>query len=106
MVRTFVAVHFPDEVTRRLESLIEELRGAHAGVRWVSAHNLHLTLKFLGEVDEADLEPLMASLALVNIGRESLSGALGELGAFPNFNRPRVIWVGLEVPRACPDPAG
>jgi 2'-5' RNA ligase len=65
-------------------------------VRWVAPEGIHLTLRFLGEVDEARLDELGAALEQAVAGREAPRLAPGSLGAFPSLRRPRVIWIGLE----------
>lgn len=64
-------------------------------VRWVKPANMHLTLRFLGETAESQIDPIAHGLqtALANVSSFSL--VLSQLGAFPNKNRPRVIWVGV-----------
>jgi 2'-5' RNA ligase len=94
-IRTFVAVDTAGQIRRKTADLISALGETTAKVKWVDTENLHLTLKFLGDVDEADvvriaqaIEPAVADLDVVSI---RLSG----LGAFPNVKRPRTIWVGV-----------
>lgn len=64
-------------------------------VRWVDPHGIHLTLKFFGEVAEADLEDLGAALDLAVRSRSAPLLALGAPGVFPGPSRPRVLWVGV-----------
>jgi 2'-5' RNA ligase len=91
-VRTFVAVLLSDELRSRLAVEIDGLR-RHPGVAWVAAENLHITLKFLGGVDEGRLPTVVAALdAAVTVG--AFDVAVRGLGAFPTPTRPRVIWAG------------
>ena len=86
----------PEEIRQRLAAAIDGLRAHATDVAWVAESNLHITLKFLGQVDE----PRVAALA------DALRRALGDLpafdvgvrglGAFPSPTRPRVLWAGLE----------
>jgi len=66
------------------------------GVRWARPDNIHLTLKFLGNVDEARLSS--ATTALTNVGQDSgsLDLSIGALGGFPKRDRAQIVWVGLE----------
>jgi 2'-5' RNA ligase len=64
-------------------------------VAWVATENLHITLKFLGGVEESQIEPITTSLAVVASDVPAFDAALRGLGAFPSLHRPRVIWVGL-----------
>ncbi len=94
-VRTFIAVEIPDNVRDVISGVISELRKFCGGVRWVPPENLHLSLKFLG-----DLEPERFSVLKVTVGR-ALTGSrpfgmtLSGIGAFPNLRRPRVFWIGV-----------
>jgi len=94
--RLFVAVDLPIEVKRRLEQVQRELKQASWRARWTNPENAHLTLKFIGDFAVDSVEALSSTL------RESLrSEASFEIytsapGAFPNFHRPRVIWLGIE----------
>lgn len=98
MIRAFVAVALAPESVRRIAGCIEELAPRLSGVRWVPAQNLHVTLKFLGWIDERRLAPLANALAdaLEDFSRFSVN-AKG-LGVFPGVKRARVLWVGLEGP--------
>lgn len=99
-VRAFVAIELPPSVRSQLGALIDRLaRRAPAGaVRWVRPEAIHLTLKFLGQVPEARLGPLAQALADAARGRPAFSVRLAGLGVFPNPERPRVLWLGVEDP--------
>ena len=75
------------------------LRDAAPGVAWVAAARLHLTLKFLGELPEQQAAAVIASVDDVAQRHRVLTMQLGGVGAFPNFRRPRVVWMGVT-----PDP--
>jgi 2'-5' RNA ligase len=98
-VRSFVAVLVDDATRAALANQIQTLGRAAPQVAWVAPGNLHLTLKFLGGVDQALLAPLIQGL------RETLSGAPGfdvqiaGLGAFPAATRARVVWAGVTAGR-------
>ena len=96
MVRLFVALHFSDEIKRRLGELIEDLKPLCRGIRWVSSENIHLTLKFIGEVKESKVAPITRALEEVMAGKAKFEGRVCGSGGFPDLRRPRVIWVGLE----------
>ena len=111
MVRTFVALLIPPDWAAHLGALSRTLAARTSGLSWVKPENLHVTLRFLGDLDDAAVGRTRASVA------ESLAGAtaplarLGPLSAFPNLAKPRVLWVGLsegletvgEVARAVDD---
>jgi len=89
-MRLFIAIELPDAAKRALTWLKTDIPGA----RWVPADQIHLTLAFLGEVDEAALVRLTGELARIQLPGFQL--AFGPLGCFPDRRRPRVLWVGLE----------
>jgi 2'-5' RNA ligase len=97
-VRTFLAIELDDAIRERLAAAQERLRSQAGGVKWVEAENIHLTLKFLGEIDE-DVAPLVAeALGPVAAGIEPFEMRLAGLGAFPPHGAPRVVWAGVQEP--------
>ncbi len=98
VLRLFTALELPAEVRRQLASVSAELRAAlpRGRVRWVRPEGIHLTLKFYGEVAGTRLPELQAVLRQAAGDVPPLQLALNGLGTFPNLNRPRVIWVGLQ----------
>lgn len=95
MIRAFIAVEIDSLTAQRIAAAIEQLRARFAAIRWVGTSKFHLTLKFLGNIDENKIEPIGAALveALRPFPRLTIN-AKG-LGVFPNPRRPRVLWVGL-----------
>ena len=93
-VRTFVAVEASPAVREQAARLIGDFASAGAGVKWVEPGNLHLTLKFLGDVDQSDIprvcQAVQSAVAEVQPFEFEIRGA----GAFPNLRRPRTIWLG------------
>lgn len=99
-IRSFFAIDLPERITRRLEKVSKQLQDGLDDVpaRWVPAENMHLTLKFLGDVSETNLEVLKDVLRTVVTNHEKFEMSIGGLGAFPKAQRPRVIWIGIEAP--------
>jgi 2'-5' RNA ligase len=95
MIRTFIAVKISDSVRKTLAGLIDDLKRSHADVKWVVPDNLHLTLKFLGDVDESRVGEVGDTVSQACSGVGPFDMSLAGLGAFPNVKRPRVIWVGI-----------
>lgn len=95
-VRTFVAVEMPEEVQEQFREVQAQLQQADAHVKWVDPHNIHVTLKFLGELPEDRLEELYEGVTQGVQGIAPFQISLSQLGAFPNLRRPRVVWVGVE----------
>jgi 2'-5' RNA ligase len=95
LVRGFVAVLLPDGVRARLAATATELRARAPGLAWVRADNLHLTLRFLGEVEPAALERVREAVTVAATGIAPFTVALGGLGGFPSGRAPRVVWAGV-----------
>ena len=89
MTRLFVALSLPEDARRRLEML----RGGLPGARWQSAEQMHLTLRFIGEVDGAAFAEIMDALA--DIETDAFSLTLEGVGHFPPRGRARIVWAGV-----------
>ncbi|MEJ2263407.1 MAG: RNA 2',3'-cyclic phosphodiesterase [Anaerolineales bacterium] len=100
-IRSFIAIDLPPKIQTRLENISDQLQERLEGVpvRWVPVGNIHLTLKFLGDVSESNLEVLKDVLQTVVSGHPTFEISVGGLGAFPKSKRPRVIWIGIEAPQ-------
>jgi 2'-5' RNA ligase len=94
--RAFVAVELGPAITVPLQRIIQELRSQLAGVRWSSPEQLHMTLKFVGEVDNRTLPALCQAVSAACLETAPFSIQLQGLGAFPVNKPPRVLWVGVE----------
>jgi len=98
-MRIFIALELPESVRERLGQLQGRLKGTENRIRWVNPSLIHLTMKFLGEVKEKNLEKIIQTARNV-AGRFSvLKMKIGKMGVFPGFSSPRVIWVGIEEDR-------
>lgn len=95
-MRLFVAVNLPDAVRRALERASATLREAAPAVRWLPPENFHITLKFLGSVPDARLPEIQAALETAALRNAPFQMTLRVAGAFPNFRRARVYWVGVQ----------
>jgi 2'-5' RNA ligase len=85
----------PPQVRSALAGLIERLRPVTRGVRWVRADGVHLTLRFLGEVEAHRLEAIVSAVRSGTAGHPPLRMRTDGLGTFPERGRPRVAWLGL-----------
>ncbi len=95
MTRTFAAVGLPETHKTRLRQLEERLAPDAAGVRWVAPALCHLTLAFLGDVPNTDLDQVCRAVGEAAASIAAFELSLEGLGAFPNPSRPRVVWAGL-----------
>ncbi|MGA2066449.1 MAG: RNA 2',3'-cyclic phosphodiesterase [Thermoguttaceae bacterium] len=98
-IRTFVAVETGEAVRRRAAELMDALRAgplgtAPADVKWVERQNLHITLKFLGDVAEPDLPGVCEAVRQAAAGLPPFDLEIRAAGAFPHPGRPRTLWLG------------
>ncbi|HSB51133.1 MAG TPA: RNA 2',3'-cyclic phosphodiesterase [Dissulfurispiraceae bacterium] len=96
-MRCFVAIDVPQEVKENVRGLIEGIRHTSRGVRWVPVENIHVTLKFLGEIPDGTVDKVRARVAEVCGRHEPFTVSVRGTGAFPSIRRPSVLWVGIEV---------
>lgn len=100
VIRAFIAIDISKEIQRKLEEVSDQLRSnlPDVPVRWVLAENIHLTLKFLGNVSVSNLEVLVNILQVEALNHKPFEMSIGELGAFPTNRRPRVLWIRIQAP--------
>ncbi len=96
--RTFLALPLGQDVVDRLVAAQRELMGAEANVRWVARENLHLTVKFLGSVEDADLAEVCRAARDLAGGCEPFEFAVRGLTAVPPAGQMRMVWAGVEEP--------
>lgn len=95
MIRAFIAINLDSQVIDKIGHVIGDLKPRIPTIRWVSRANLHLTVKFLGNVDEAQIEPIGAALAAALHPFPRFAINAKGLGVFPDPKRPKILWVGL-----------
>ena len=93
-MRLFAALSIPAAVLENLSTVIRELRRADAHPRWVNPDNLHVTLKFIGEVPAEKLKAIGDVLASIR-STDELTLEFRDVGFFPNGRRPNVAWIGI-----------
>jgi RNA 2',3'-cyclic 3'-phosphodiesterase len=98
-VRTFLAIELAPPVKARVVALQESLALAVPDVKWVEPANLHLTLLFLGEVDDRDLLAVCRATQAAVADLPAFALSPEGVGAFPNARRPRIFWTGIGVGR-------
>ena len=94
-MRAFLAVELPSHARHELARLQDQLRDSRADVKWVEKDNLHLTLRFLGDIDERERQRVESASQLAAAAMSPVTVTLSSLGAFPSVSAPRVVWVGL-----------
>ena len=101
MIRTFIAIELDSTLKQAIaglqESLKRELHGLATGVRlqWVRVESIHLTLKFLGDIEEDGAADILHALQKVGRELEPFSVEVKGFGVFPTLRAPRVLWMGL-----------
>ena len=95
-MRLFLAANLDADLRTRLHDAAAVLRDAAPGVSWVPSDRLHTTLKFLGEQDASVVPRVASALATLGDTHDSCNIRLRGYGAFPNFRRPNVVWIGGE----------
>jgi 2'-5' RNA ligase len=93
-IRCFIAIDFPDEILKEVARIQEELEKIKFNGKIVELENLHLTLKFMGEVDDLKLEKIKNKLNEIKF--KPFEVKLGEIGVFNIRGRPNIVWIKLE----------
>ena len=98
VARVFIAIELPGDVVRGLDGTISLLRErvATPDIKWVTSGNIHVTLKFLGDVPGARIDAIGRSLEPVCAATPPMRLSVAGLGAFPSPRAPRVVWAGLQ----------
>ncbi|MDO5823276.1 RNA 2',3'-cyclic phosphodiesterase [Methanobrevibacter sp.] len=95
-VRAFLAIDLEDDLKPKINKLIKEFKKIDTRINYVELTNLHLTLKFFGEIDTNGLELLENRIAKVMSEFKPFNIKIKGCGAFPNNNHIKVIWVGID----------
>jgi 2'-5' RNA ligase len=100
MWRVFIAIELPRNVRARLAEHIETLRHSipEARASWSREDNLHLTLKFLGDIPVASVERLSAAVSITATKVEPFEIVVEACGVFPARGQPKVLWIGIDDP--------
>lgn len=93
--RTFIGIDIGDAIRASAVALQKELAKAGAEVKWVTPESMHVTLLFLGEVDDRELHPVCKAVRAVAAGEPPFSLRVSGVGAFPTARRPKVLWGGV-----------
>ena len=94
-IRTFIAIELPSEVKTLLDNVQQGLKTLPLKAKWVRTQNIHLTLKFLGNIDPANIEDIGRAMADAAGDSAPFTLTVGGIGFFPGVKRPRVVWAGL-----------
>ena len=94
-LRTFIALELPPSVISLLEKVQEDLKSMGLPAKWVRPENIHLTLKFIGNINPGDIDKIGGAMMDAVDDFAAITLVAGGVGVFPGIKRPRVIWVGL-----------
>ncbi|MEN4011169.1 MAG: RNA 2',3'-cyclic phosphodiesterase [Chloroflexota bacterium] len=99
LIRAFIAIELSAMIHSELGQLVGLLRKSGLnGIRWVNPSNIHLTLRFLGDTLPESLQQVSVALSAATRRIAPFEIQVRGVGAFPNFNRPRVVWAGVQAP--------
>jgi 2'-5' RNA ligase len=94
-IRSFIAIELPEAVGSLLGKIQQDLKTLHLKAGWVRPQNIHLTLKFLGNIRTDDIDKIGAAMKATAKDCEPFTLTVGGIGFFPGIKRPRVVWVGV-----------
>ena len=97
-IRCFLAFPISSGLKEKLGLILNDLQHTCADVKWVKLENIHLTLKFLGSLEERDLENISSLLEERCRSFDPITSHLSEIGAFPDLHHPKIVWVALDDP--------
>ncbi len=95
-MRSFIAIDLPAAEQQALGKAVQSLCQSKVRASWVRAENLHLTLKFLGDIDPVQLAGIIASLEPLAAGEQPFCLQFGEFGFFPPRGQPRIVYLSVE----------
>ncbi len=96
MIRAFIAITVPDSVLRSCEEIMARLKGLNLQGRFARTQSIHLTLQFLGNIEEDQIAGIAQVLEQAGKGVAPIDLKVGRLGVFPHLTHPRVVWIGVE----------
>jgi len=94
-LRTFIAIELPEKIVSAISKVQEGIRSYGFKIRWVRPENIHLTLKFLGNIKEDDTKKVGNTIFESVKGYKPISLKAKGIGVFPGIKKPRVIWTGI-----------
>lgn len=95
VMRVFIAITLSEQIRSGLCNTTAAVRKIDSGIKWVRPENIHLTLKFLGDVKENSVDDIIDAMNHAADNQAKFELSIGGAGAFPNLKRPKVMWVGI-----------
>ena len=96
LIRTFIAVTLSEEIKKEIKKAQDEMKQLVDGVRWVMPERLHITLKFLGDIQKEQISDISSAISKCCTGKQPFNLSIKGLGVFPNINKARIIWAGID----------
>lgn len=95
-IRSFIAIELPKEIKTKIAEIQRKLKETKADVRWVNPEGIHLTLKFLADIEKSQVKEILSATKAALEGVKSFSLEIASVGAFPKVEYPRVVWIGIK----------
>ena len=95
-IRSFLAFELPHDVRKKVAKISGEIKKTGLNAKWVKPANIHLTVIFMGNIDEEDIPGIISKIDNVACLYKNFDISLGGMGLFPDLRRPRIIWLGLD----------
>jgi len=95
-IRAFIAVEINNQVKQKISNLISILKKSDSDAKWATEDQMHLTLKFLGNVNKDKIQEISDAMSVISNNFKSFAVSFSEIGAFPDTSHPRVIWLGID----------
>lgn len=95
-IRAFIALEISQPHKQKISGLISSLKSSDADIRWLAENQMHLTLKFLGNIQQDSVKNISQILRSIAMDTNAFTMDLTGIGAFPNIKHPKVIWLGIE----------
>lgn len=102
-MRCFIAIDMPEDIKNSIANVVEQADHKSKSIRWVPSENIHLTLKFLGEVKESLIAEIEKRIAAVCMRHSIFNIGIRSVGAFPNLKYPNILWVGIDASKELRD---
>ncbi len=96
-IRTFIAIEIPEDIKKKIASIVDNLKDRLPGLSWVRPATLHVTVKFLGGVEKERIEPIKEILERIGSETRPFELTIAGMGGFPSLRMPRVLWIGIEI---------
>ena len=94
-IRSFIAISLPQEIKNKITETQKSLMETKADVRWVNIDGIHLTLKFLADIERSQVKEILSAIKAASEGIKPFSLEIASVGAFPKIEYPRVVWIGI-----------